>query len=152
MHLLLLSICKWYKVNVWGRLCFTVQIKAAAGWMMQALSTCTSSLLGFEQAECWTAMTSDINYNQEEESAARNLQIRNIHTRRNLIIKGTLCGGMIALWCEQWEADPNFWERVFMESKGLCLDRAQAGGLGGSSVRPTTHRRISPRLKSPWLI
>lgn len=81
-------------------------------------------------AECWTAMTSDINYNQEEESAARNLQIRNIHTWCNLIIKGTLCGGMIVLWCEQWEADPNFWERVFMESKGLCLDRAQAGGLG----------------------
>lgn len=156
MHLFtpVLSTCKWYKykVNVWGGLCFTVQIKTAADWMMQVLSTSTSSLLGFQQAECWTAMTSDINYNQEEESAARNLQIWNIHTRRNLIIKGTLCGGMIALRCEQWEVDPNFWERVFMESKGLCLDRAQAGGLGGPSVRSATHRRISPRLKSPWLI
>ena len=94
-------------------------------------------------------MTSDINYNQEEASADRNLQILNIHTLHNLIIKGTLCGGMIALWCEQREVDPNFGERVFMESKGLCLDRAQAGGLGGGGVRPAAHRRISLRLKSP---
>lgn len=141
MQFFLLSICKCYKVNVWGRLCFTVQIKAVAGWMIQPLSTCTSSLHGFERTECWTAMTSDINYNQEEVSAARNLHIGNIHTPRNLIIKGTFCGGMIALWCKQWEADPNFWERVFMESKGLCLDRSQAGGLvWGPSVRPATHR------------
>lgn len=75
---------------MWGRLRFTVQIKAAVGWMKQALSTCMFSLLGFERAECWTAMTSDINYNQEEESATRNLQIRNIHAPRNLIIRGTL--------------------------------------------------------------
>lgn len=134
------------------------RFKPAAGWMMQTSSTCTSSLLGFEQAECWTAMTSDINYNQEEESAARNLQIRNIHTLRNLIIKGTLCGGMIALWCEQWEVDPNFWERVFMESKGLCLDRAQAGGLlcvcvGGGAHRPPNHAQENfTTIKDPWLI
>lgn len=47
------------------------------------------------------AMTSDINYNQEEESATRNLQIRNIHAPHDLTIKGTLCGGVMALWCEQ---------------------------------------------------
>jgi len=37
-------------------------------------------------------MTSDINYNQQEESAIRNLVIWNFHVRCNLIIKWTLLG------------------------------------------------------------
>lgn len=39
-----------------------------------------------------------------------------------------------------------------MESKGLCLDRVQAGGLWVvmvGALRP--HRRISVRLKSPLI-
>lgn len=58
-----------------------VQVNATAGWLVQPFSTCTFSP-GLQTDQCWTAMTSDINYNQEEESATRNLQIWNIHTRQ----------------------------------------------------------------------
>ncbi len=48
------------------------------------------SCLDLVKAESWTEMTSDINYNQQEESASRNLVMLNFHVRCNLLIKWTM--------------------------------------------------------------
>ncbi|KAL7408042.1 hypothetical protein ABVT39_017281 [Epinephelus coioides] len=85
-------------------------------------------------------MTSDINYNQEEESAARNLQIRNIHTQRNLIIKGTLCGGMIALRLLEYSV----WIKI---AEGLrCLS---TGRHGRSNLPDVPHMALESLEKFP---
>lgn len=56
----------------------------------------------------------------------------------------------MAWW--QWEADPEFWERVFMESKGLCLDRAQAGGLWWRAQRaPGQAQENFSTIKEPLI-
>lgn len=60
-----------------------------AGWSKSYPRACCLSW-ALNKTSVGAAMTSDINYNQEEESATRNLQIRNIHAPHNLIIKGTL--------------------------------------------------------------
>lgn len=96
-------------------------------------------------------MTSDINYNQEEASAGRNLQIRNIHTLHNLIIKGSLCGGMIVLWCEQREVDPNFGERVFMESKRSVLRQSPGWGSGVGGRPPSCTQENFSTIKEPLI-
>lgn len=54
-------------------------------------------------AECWTAMTSDINYNQQEGARYVKSGDLDFHARRNLIIKRTL------LW---WHA------RALMQEEG----------------------------------